>query len=879
MSEPISISLAAATTTELIDRAIEERIGPGLAANQWRSDFVDFREKRLWAELHQKTMLRKLKAALGDLRGRRVLDLGTGRGGLAVALAREGCTVIAMDMRRRNLEMTVLRARRYGLAAVVAAGKGECLPFADRSFDLVICKDMLEHCQSPRSVLGEIRRVLTISGAAYLTVVNRFPFRDPHYHLWFVNFLPVRLADRYVRWRGRGKQSFGDCQQLADMHYYTLPRFRQLASRQGLRIRCDMHGLGRRLKPNSPGLRLRRAAENLAYRAGNMLSIGVTSFELLIERAGPMVILIALLVILAPRPAHAAADFGLTSLRPGIRLEVRVKQRGERFSASRVTLKPDDGRDIEIKAPIDLGGAATDVQPSINLLGRPVTLAAGIENDAASSISELLDKVGPGSWVEVRGRDRGDWIAAESISIRGQAEGQAEIEGPIKKVKPRGSQVLVEIGGFEIEIDEDARFIAEGLSVENARQRPRFMDDDDARPQSIRLLDGRVAMGGQLRADVDPESDLDLNSVASDDQTTGIMTAQVELDAQVAPRVAGFMKLSLIRLLGLREPEGVDLDGGDLQLDEMYLGWQPVQRLAVQVGRQDFDEPREWLYDENFDAIRFHLTPHRKAALELAIAGQLTADGVAGHRSYGMAIGRLALGGKTWAGAYAIGRNDPDASDDGRWYGLRAMGAPRRGIDPWLELALLRGSAGEGREYRANAIDAGGTIEPLALLGYSSRAVPLRPAFTLGYARGSGDETGADAIDGTFRQTGFEDNTGRFSGVTSFNYYGELLDVELANLAIWTVGAGFHLAEDTSLDLVYHRYKQLVADDRLRADLEVDPTGDNSFIGSAVDLIIGMEEIENLEIEIDLAAFMPGRAFAPPAATATRASFQIKWNF
>jgi alginate production protein len=776
--------------------------------------------------------------------------------------------------------MTILRARRYGLTAAVALGKGECLPFADSSFDLVICKDMLEHCQSPPSVLAEIRRILSPGGVAYMTVVNRFPFRDPHYHLWFINFLPARLADRYVDWRGRGKHSFGDRQRLHDMHYYTLPSFRQLASRQGLRIRRDLHGLGRQTEAESLGRRLRRAAGHLAYRIGNTLSIGVTSFELLIERGGPLMILLVLLAAMVTGGPVRAADFGLTSLRPGIRLEVRVKQRGDRFSASRVTLKPDDGRDIEIKAPIDAAGGTSQTERSIHLLGRPITLDEVTGDGAATSISEVLEKAGPGSWVEVRGRDRGDWIVAESISIRDQPSGHAEIEGPIEKVKPRGNQVLVEIGGFEIEVDEDARFIADGHVVASARQRPGFMDDDDARPQSIRLFDGRLAVGGQLRADIDPESDFDLDTAASDDMTVGAMTAQVEMDAQIAPRLVGFTKLSLIRQLGLREPEGVDLDEGDLRLEEMYLGWEPpFPGLAIQFGRQDFDEPREWLYDENLDALRFYVTPLRRVALELSIAGQLGEEGAAGHYGYAMAVGRLALESKAWASAYAIGRNDPTAGSDGRWYGLRAAGAPRRGIDPWLELAFLRGSTGAGRTYRANAIDAGGTIEPLALLGYSSRELSLRPAFTVGYARGSGDETSEDTIDGTFRQTGFEDNTGRFSGVTSFNYYGELLDVELANLAIWTMGTGFHLARNTSVDLIYHRYEQVVADDRLRADLDVDPTGDNPFIGSAVDLIIGMEEIENLEIEVDLAAFMPGRAFAPPADTATRASFQFKWNF
>jgi hypothetical protein len=78
---------------------------------------------------------------------------------------------------------------------------------------------------------------------------------------------------------------------------------------------------------------------------------------------------------------------------------------------------------------------------------------------------------------------------------------------------------------------------------------------------------------------------------------------------------------------------------------------------------------------------------------------------------------------------------------------------------------------------------------------------------------------------------------------------------------------------------VYHRYRQIVAEDRLRGELEVDPLGENPFLGSEADLIVGIEEIDNLEIELDLAAFFPGRAFPDGAATATRASLQFKLNF
>ena len=899
MKEPIRIRLADATTPELIDRAIEERLAPGLAANRWRSDFAAFRDKRLWAERHQDTMLRKLKAALGDLRGRRILDLGTGRGGLAVALARAGCAVVAMDLRKRNLETTMLRGRRHGLRPPVAVAVGERLPFAAGTFDLVICKDMLEHCQDPSAVLAEIRRVLAPGGAAYLTVVNRFPFRDPHYHLWFVNFLPARLGDRYVSWRGRGKESFRDHQLLSDMHYFAWPRFARLARAQGLRVRRDLHGLGRRRGPIPVIARLRRVAGDCAYGLGRRLSLGIQCFELLVEPdqtpgrpprrrllAAVRSLVSGLLAgaFLAAGPAQAV-DFSI--LGPGLRVEVKGRMSESRFSASRLTLKADDGHAIDVKAPIEAIPAAGTPGPDVGaaagtfqLLGRPVAIMPDARVRGAEDPSALMATVEPGTWVTIKGRDRGEWIAVESITLRPEGGGSTEIEGPIDAMKRRGSdRVLLEIGGFEIEVDRNAELLRD--QGENApRLDPRFVDQDDARPRSFLFLDGRVALGGQLRWDMDSDSNMNLDENAADDLRAGFLSMQVEADVKVTPRLVGFAKAVLLRGVGFTEETGTDVDQTDLRLEEAYLLWNtPLRQAAVQIGRQDFDEPREWLYDENLDAVRFRLSPTSRTAVELSVAGRLNGAGAEGERGYALAQGRVDLIGKSWAGAYVMGRNDPVAGDDARWFGLRAMGAPRRGFDPWLELGWIRGATGDGNHHGGSAVDVGATIQPAALLRAGGGAAERRPAFTIGWARGSGDHGADPGTDGAYRQTGFEDNNADFGGISSFNYYGLLLDPELSNLEILTFGAGVRVARETSIDLVYHRYRQDVPDNRLRADLAIDPLGENAYLGSEADLIFGMRRIENLEIELDVAAFLPGRAFGDGATTATRASLQFKYNY
>lgn len=51
------------------------------------------------------------------------------------------------------------------------------LPFFDKSFDLVICRFVLEHVQNPARVVSEIYRVLKKGGVVYVDV----PFLQPHH--------------------------------------------------------------------------------------------------------------------------------------------------------------------------------------------------------------------------------------------------------------------------------------------------------------------------------------------------------------------------------------------------------------------------------------------------------------------------------------------------------------------------------------------------------------------------------------------------------------------------------------------------------------------------------------------------------------------------
>jgi 2-polyprenyl-3-methyl-5-hydroxy-6-metoxy-1,4-benzoquinol methylase len=219
-----------------IERTLETQIAPWLAHMQWRADFAEWRKRRLWQENYQDDTLQEIKR-YAPTKNARVLDLGAGMGGFAVAMQRAGERITAFDYNFAYCQIARTRARRYGLDLRALVGAGEALPFADSSFHIVTCWDVLEHVQEPKHLLREIARVLVDDGIAFMTVINRFALVDPHYHLRFVNYVPRALGEKYIALRQRTKESaLRDKQRLSEMHYYTYDAFERFATQFGFRV-------------------------------------------------------------------------------------------------------------------------------------------------------------------------------------------------------------------------------------------------------------------------------------------------------------------------------------------------------------------------------------------------------------------------------------------------------------------------------------------------------------------------------------------------------------------------------------------------------------------------------------------------------------------
>jgi alginate production protein len=411
----------------------------------------------------------------------------------------------------------------------------------------------------------------------------------------------------------------------------------------------------------------------------------------------------------------------------------------------------------------------------------------------------------------------------------------------------------------------------------NAKSERSF--DLDASPPTTHDLGHGFSFGGKLEGQIDLERNFDLDN--SKDDNGAFIEPELTLALSYDPveDFGAFLEVNLSREYVDRQSDDSGWEDTVLSIKRAYLTWRDiVPGLALRVGRQRFDDEREWLYDEDLDAIRVFYFFDKygiegsTSREELVASDVLNGSDEDEINNYGLTA-MSSFGKKSTAAAYVFYRDDLSAKpEDLLFLGVRTKGRIASRWDYWLEAAHVRGSkiqkSGK-RTISGFGADVGSTYELEA---------PFEPSLTLGAAFGTGDS--GDGKDNAFRQSGFQGNSDRFNGVASFKYYGETLDPELSNMIIVTAGAGVKPTKQSSIDLVYHRYWQHRKSDDLRdVSIDADPNGDSRDLGHGVDIVIGFREIENFDVEFVAGTFIPGSAFGSGSDPAYSVGFEFQFKF
>jgi demethylmenaquinone methyltransferase/2-methoxy-6-polyprenyl-1,4-benzoquinol methylase len=155
---------------------------------------------------------RAMVAAVGPRPGERVLDVATGTGMVAFALAAHGCQVIGIDQSQDMLggAQAKLAAAPPEVQARVQfmLGQAERLPFADGEFDALTFTYLLRYVDDVAATLAELSRVVRPGG-----------------RIGMVEFgVPARPALR-VLWRGYSRVGLPAIGRLVSPAWFEVGRF------------------------------------------------------------------------------------------------------------------------------------------------------------------------------------------------------------------------------------------------------------------------------------------------------------------------------------------------------------------------------------------------------------------------------------------------------------------------------------------------------------------------------------------------------------------------------------------------------------------------------------------------------------------------------
>jgi len=121
--------------------------------------------------LHRQQIVQMLDGTSDDAK---ILDVGTGKGHMAIAIARSGRSCTSVDESPDEIYYARLNAIYFQLDEKIEFVQGDAkkLDFPDKSFDAVMSVNMIHHLPQPELVLSEMIRVCRDHGRIILADIN-----------------------------------------------------------------------------------------------------------------------------------------------------------------------------------------------------------------------------------------------------------------------------------------------------------------------------------------------------------------------------------------------------------------------------------------------------------------------------------------------------------------------------------------------------------------------------------------------------------------------------------------------------------------------------------------------------------------------------------
>jgi ubiquinone/menaquinone biosynthesis C-methylase UbiE len=137
--------------------------------------------------------------------GSRILEVAPGPGYLAIELAKRGqYAITGLDISKTFVEIATANARRASVNIEFQQGNASAMPFADDTFDVILCRAAFKNFSHPHEAMNEMHRVLKPQGYALIIDLRKDASMEDintyikDANLGWANSLIYRVTFRYM---------------------------------------------------------------------------------------------------------------------------------------------------------------------------------------------------------------------------------------------------------------------------------------------------------------------------------------------------------------------------------------------------------------------------------------------------------------------------------------------------------------------------------------------------------------------------------------------------------------------------------------------------------------------------------------------------------